>query len=86
MKKRVGEEYSGVVIAVKAKGIIIEIDKYPVSGIVPLSSIKDDHYEYHAAYDTLLGIHKAKSIRLADRFNVILVKVDEDIIFEIKDK
>ncbi|MDP8211385.1 MAG: ribonuclease R [Candidatus Stygibacter australis] len=86
MKKRVGEEYSGVVIAVKAKGIIIEIDKYPVSGIVPLSSIKDDHYEYHAAYDTLLGIHKAQSIRLADRFKVILVKVDDDIIFEIKDK
>jgi len=86
MKKRIGEEYSGVVIAVKAKGIIIEIDKYPVNGIVPISSIKDDHYEYHAAYDTLLGIHKAQSIRLADRFNVILVKVDEDIIFEIKDK
>lgn len=86
MKKKIGEEYSGVVIAVKAKGIIIEIDKYPVTGIVPLSSIKDDYYEYHAAYDTLLGTRTAQSIRLADRFTVILVKVDEDIIFEIKNK
>jgi ribonuclease R len=86
MKKKVGEEFSGVVIAVKARMIIIEIDKYPVTGIVPVSSIKDDYYEYHAAYDTLLGTRKAQAIRLADRFQVILVKVDDDIIFEIKDK
>lgn len=86
MKKKVGEEFNGVVIAVKASLIVIEIDEYPVTGIVPLSSIKDDYYEYHAAYDTLLGTQKSQAIRLADRFKVILVKVDDDIIFEIKDK
>ncbi len=86
MKKKVGEEFSGVVVAVKSTSLIIEIDEYPVTGVVPLSSITDDYYEYHAFYDTLLGTRKAQSIRLADRFKVKLVRVDEDIIFEIIDK
>jgi ribonuclease R len=86
MKKKIGEEYNALVIAIKEKMLIVELDEYPVTGIIPLSSITDDYYEYHAYYDTLLGTRKAQAIRLADKFKVKLVRVDNDIIFDIIEK
>ncbi|HPR18887.1 MAG TPA: VacB/RNase II family 3'-5' exoribonuclease, partial [Candidatus Cloacimonadota bacterium] len=42
MKKHLGEEYTGVIIGMKADGLIVELDRYPVTGIVEAASFKDD--------------------------------------------
>lgn len=86
MKNKVGQKFSALVIAIKASALIVELDQYPVRGVVPLSSITDDYYEFHPYYDILLGTRKAQSIRLADRFDVILSRVDDDLIFKIMNK
>jgi len=83
MKKHLGEEFMGVIIGIKANIIMVELDRYPVMGIIPVSSLKDDYYEYHEFQELLLGTQKAQAIKLADIVKVQVVKVDDDVILQM---
>ncbi|MCF7921012.1 MAG: ribonuclease R [Candidatus Cloacimonetes bacterium] len=86
MKKHLGEEFAGVIVGIKSNIILVELDRYPVIGVVPISSLKDDHYEYHEFQELLLGTQKAQAIKLADVVKIQVVKIDDDIILGIIEK
>ncbi|MCF7858086.1 MAG: ribonuclease R [Candidatus Cloacimonetes bacterium] len=83
MKKHLGEEFTAIIIGIRNNIIIVELDRYPVTGIIEISSMKDDHYEYYPHLYRLIGKRKGKIYNLTDKLNLMLSKVDDDIYFQL---
>jgi ribonuclease R len=88
MKQRIGEVFSGVITGVQSYGFFVEIEVAPgedsinsitplrVEGLVHVSSLKDDWYEYRARQQALFGRKNRASYRLGDRVSVQVKSVD----------
>ncbi len=81
MKDKLGEEFSGIITSIRPSSLIIELDRYPVTGIVSLSELKDDHYSL--VNGRLIGKRKGKIYSLMDKVKVLISKVSDDIYFQI---
>jgi ribonuclease R len=88
MKQRIGEVFSGVITGVQSYGFFVEIEvpaqeteeisniPLRVEGLVHVSSLKDDWYEYRARQQALFGRKNRASYRLGDRVSVQVKSVD----------
>jgi ribonuclease R len=76
MKDRVGEEFEGSVSAVTGFGIFVALDDFYVEGLVHISELGQDYFQFDAAKHQLLGERTRKRYRLADRVRVRVVRVD----------
>jgi ribonuclease R len=88
MKQRIGEVFHGVITGVQSYGFFVEIEVPPkdgqgnnnvpirVEGLVHVSSLKDDWYEYRARQQALFGRKNRASYRLGDRVAVQVKSVD----------
>lgn len=89
MKQRIGEVFTGVITGVQSYGFFVEIEVSPetdtvgnprvplrVEGLVHVSSLKDDWYEYRARQQALFGRKNRASYRLGDRVAVQVKSVD----------
>ncbi|GAB1538339.1 ribonuclease R [Scytonema sp. NUACC21] len=90
MKQRLGEVFIGVITGVQSYGFFVEIEVPPtemesgnstrvpirVEGLVHVSSLKDDWYEYRARQQALFGRKNRASYRLGDRVAVQVKSVD----------
>ncbi len=83
MKKKLGEEYEGIIVALRKNAIIIEIDRYPVTGVVPIQSLKDDYYEYNEQYMRFFGRKKGNIYKLTDKVKVLVSLISDDIYFQL---
>lgn len=86
MKKHLGEEFTGIIIGMKSTGLIVEIDRYPITGIVEITSLKDDHYEYLEEYKRFVGRQNGKIYKLTDQAKVLVSSVDDDVYFQLLEK
>ena len=78
MKEHVGEIFSGTITGVTSFGLFVTLDEYFVDGLVHISELGRDYFQFDAARHVLLGERTAKRFRLADRMKVKLVRVDLD--------
>ncbi len=89
MKQRIGEVFPGVITGVQSYGFFVEIEvpvELPtesnlantlrVEGLVHVSSLKDDWYEYRARQQALFGRKNRASYRLGDSCMVQVKSVD----------
>ncbi|CCH67836.1 3'-to-5' exoribonuclease RNase R [Richelia intracellularis HH01] len=88
MKQRIGEIFNGVITGVQSYGFFVEIEvstqdvqittnvSLRVEGLVHVSSLKDDWYEYRARQQALFGRKNRASYRLGDRVAVQVKSVD----------
>jgi ribonuclease R len=76
MKDRVGETFDGSVSAVTGFGIFVALDDFYVEGLVHISELGQDYFQFDAAKHQLLGDRTRKRYRLADRVRVKVVRVD----------
>lgn len=83
MKQRTGEVFQGLITGVQSYGFFVEIavpdanDKLlRVEGLVHVSSLKDDWYEYRARQQALFGRKSRTFYRLGDRVAVQVKNVD----------
>ncbi|MBW4668301.1 MAG: ribonuclease R [Cyanomargarita calcarea GSE-NOS-MK-12-04C] len=90
MKQRIGEVFNGVITGVQSYGFFVEIEvpskelgalsnttiPVRVEGLVHVSSLKDDWYEYRARQQALFGRKNRASYRLGDRVAVQVKSVD----------
>ncbi|MCK4695033.1 MAG: RNB domain-containing ribonuclease, partial [Candidatus Cloacimonetes bacterium] len=83
MKKKLGEEYEGIIVALRKNAIIVEIDRYPVTGVVPIQSLKDDYYEYNEQYMRFFGRKKGNIYKLTDKVKVLVSLISDDIYFQL---
>ena len=76
MQDQVGGTYSGTVTGVTPFGLFVTLDDYFVDGLVHISELGRDYFQFDAARHMLLGERTGKRYRLADRMRVKLVRVD----------
>jgi ribonuclease R len=78
MRDHVGEVFSGTITGVVPFGLFVTLDDYFVDGLVHISELGRDYFQYDGARHLLYGERTKKRFRLADRIKVKLVRVDVD--------
>lgn len=78
MAGHIGEEYEGIISGVTAFGMFVELEN-GVEGLVHISSLLDDYYEFIEENYALMGTHTRKCYRLGDpvRIEVFQVNIAE---------
>jgi ribonuclease R len=76
LEKHVGEEFSGVIAAVQEYGLFVEFPKYMVEGLVHVSDLRDDDYEYDRRNYCLIGRRSGRKVRIGDSIRVTIAAVD----------
>jgi ribonuclease R len=76
MQDHVGGTFDGAVTGVTPFGVFVTLDEYFVDGLVHISELGRDYFQFDAARHMLLGERTGKRYRLADRMKVKLVRVD----------
>ena len=78
MRDHVGGVFAGTITGVVPFGLFVTLDEYFVDGLVHISELGRDYFQYDGARHMLLGERTGKRFRLADRMTVKLVRVDLD--------
>ncbi|HEX7053353.1 MAG TPA: ribonuclease R [Burkholderiales bacterium] len=78
MRELVGGVFSGTITGVVPFGLFVTLDDYFVDGLVHISELGRDYFQYDGARHMLFGERTKKRFRLADRMQVKLVRVDVD--------
>ncbi|MCX6168743.1 MAG: ribonuclease R [Ignavibacteriales bacterium] len=78
LKGKVGEEFHGVVSGITHFGIFIELSQTLSEGLVRLRDMQDDFYVYDEKNYAITGKRTGRRIRLGDKVNVKLIRVDEE--------
>jgi ribonuclease R len=76
MRERTGETFHGVITGVQSYGLFVEIEELLVEGLVHVSSLKDDWYEFRSRQQILVGRKNRNQFRLGDRIEVQVKSVD----------
>ncbi|MDD2619139.1 MAG: ribonuclease R [Syntrophomonadaceae bacterium] len=75
MHQFVGEEFDGRISSVQPFGLFVELEN-TIEGLVHISSIADDYYEFNDSTYTLRGRHTGRKFAIGDVVRVLLVKVN----------
>lgn len=76
MKERTGQIFRGLITGVQSYGFFVEIEDLLVEGLVHVSSLKDDWYEYRARNSCLVGRKNRTAYRLGNEVDVQIKSVD----------
>lgn len=77
MQQFIGEEFTARISSILSFGFFVELDN-TVEGLVHISSIADDYYEFNDRNYTLVGRHGGRKFAIGDQVRVQLVRVDVD--------
>jgi ribonuclease R len=70
MRDKLGQEFDGYISGVLPFGIFVELEEFFIEGLVHLSRLPEDRYEYLETKHTLAGRHNQRFFRLGDRVRV----------------
>ena len=70
MRDKVGQEFNGYISGVLPFGIFVELEDFFIEGLVHLTRLPKDRYQFLETRHTLLGEHSRKTFRLGDRMKV----------------
>jgi ribonuclease R len=76
MADRVGDEFEGVITSVKDYGFYVELNELFIEGLVHVSTLVDDRYEYHERKHKLAGARRGGHFRLGDAIRIQVIRVD----------
>lgn len=75
MMDKVGETYEAIISSVTSFGMFVELDNL-VEGLVHVTTMSDDFYEYDEVKLSLTGRHTKRTFRIGDTVKVKLEKVN----------
>jgi ribonuclease R len=78
MQNKLGEDYDGTISAVTSFGVFVTLDDIFVDGLVHMSNLKGDYYQFDPIQHRLLGERTKKSYRLGDKLRIRVAGVDLD--------
>jgi ribonuclease R len=76
MKDKVGEEYEGIISGMATFGFFVELKDIFVEGLVRMTSLHDDYYQYLEKKYCLVGERTHKTFRIGDEVRVRVDRVD----------
>jgi ribonuclease R len=86
MMNKLGEEFAGYVTSLANFGFFVELDEFFVEGLVKLSSLIDDDYDYYEKEYVIKGRRHGKKFRLGDNLRVRVARINafrSEIDFEL---
>ena len=72
----IGKELEGIITAVQSYGFFAEIPPLMIEGLVHVSTLNDDWYEYRSRQNLLIGRKNKKHYKLGDEVILEISKVD----------
>ena len=76
MRDRIGEEFEGTIAAVVPFGVFVALDSVYVEGLVHVSELGEDYFQFDNVKHQMLGERSGQRYRLGDRLQVKLVRAD----------
>ncbi len=76
MRRFLGHELVGFVSGVTNFGLFVELKRYPIEGLIKISNLDGDKYEFEEETLTLKGKRKGQGFRLGDRLLVSIDHID----------
>jgi ribonuclease R len=86
MMNKIGEEFTGFINSLANFGFFVELDDYFIEGLIKLSSLTDDDYDYYEKEYVIKGRRYGKRFRLGDNLRVKVVRINafrSEIDFEL---
>jgi len=75
-EKSLDNIFSGFILSVQSYGFFVEISELNVEGLVHVSTLNNDWYEYRSRQNLLIGRKSKKSYKVGDEIKVKIIKVD----------
>ena len=75
-EKLIGNTYKGIILSVQSYGFFVELTDLNVEGLVHVSTLNNDWYEYRSRQNILIGRKSKKSYKVGDEIEVKIIKVD----------
>ena len=75
-EKIIGNEVTAIITGVQSYGFFAEIEDIQAEGLVHVSTLGDDWYEYRSRQNLLVGRKNKKTYQLAQKVKVKVLKVD----------
>lgn len=73
---RIGESFKGVVTGVTGFGLFVRLEAIYVEGLVHITSLPADYYQFEPAKQRLRGERSGRIFNLGDELTVIVARVD----------
>lgn len=89
MQDHIGSTYQGVITGVTSFGVFVELSDIHVEGLVHITSLPQDYYDFDSVNHRLLGRQGGLSYRLGQVISVLVAAVsldDRKIDFQIDDQ
>jgi ribonuclease R len=86
MMNKLGEEFTGFITTLANFGFFVELDAYFVEGLVKLSSLTDDDYDYYEKEYVIKGRRHGRKFKLGDNVRVKVARINafrSEIDFEL---
>ncbi|WP_317201772.1 ribonuclease R [Janthinobacterium sp.] len=76
MQDKLGEEFTGMITGVTTFGVFVQLDTLFVEGLVHVTELGTDYFQYDEARHELRGERTGKRYQLTDRVTVQVARVD----------
>ncbi len=76
LQKHVGKQYEGLVTTVTGFGMFVQLKDLMIDGLVHVTSLKRDYYQFDAAHHRLVGEKTGRIYQLGDLVTVQVARVD----------
>ncbi len=89
LSSRVGEQFDGTVSTVTGFGLFVQLDEMYIEGLIHITSLPNDYYQYEEDHHRLVGEKTGKIFRLGDNLKVKVIRVElneRKIDFELIEK
>jgi ribonuclease R len=78
MTNKVGENFTGRIGSVTSFGLFIELDESRVEGLVHISSLGKDYYQFDPVAHRLIGERSGQTYQIGDPVKIKVARVDLD--------
>jgi ribonuclease R len=78
MQDKLGEEFTGMITGVTTFGVFVQLEELFVEGLVHITDLGADYFQYDEARHELRGDRTGKRYQLTDKVKVQVVRVDLD--------
>jgi ribonuclease R len=78
LQEHVGDEFDGVIAAVTGFGLFVELTDIYIEGLVHVTALPGDYYNFDAAHQRLTGERSGRSFQLGGKVRVQVARVDLD--------
>jgi ribonuclease R len=76
MRDRIGEDFDAMVLNATKYGLLVELDELFIEGLVPIDSLRDDHYTYRENTREIISSRFGRKFSSGVKVRVILDRID----------